>query len=105
MCALNKHLWRLRYALRKHLCSLVELVGDHRVRAISWARNVLLLLIIIIIVAIEIRLLLVGLTIEEWLPLTEPSIVQLFKMLTESEDVLRLLRNNVLALAILRIEN
>lgn len=105
LCALNQHLWRLRYALRKHLSSLVELVGNHRVRTISRARYVLLLLIIIVIVAIEIGLLLVGRTIEECLPMTESLVVQLIKMLAKSKYVLRLLRNNVLALAILRIEN
>lgn len=103
LCALNQHLGRLRYALRKHLSSLIKLISDHRVRAVSWARYVLLLRVVVVM-AVEVRLLLVNRTVEEWLPLTERLVVQVVKVLADSEDVLRLLCYDVLALTVGRVE-
>jgi len=63
LCALNEHLGRLRHALRKHLSSLIELIGDRRVCAVSWARYVLILRVVINL-AVEVRPLLVNRTVE-----------------------------------------
>lgn len=103
--ALDEHLWRFRDALRQHLCSLVQLVGDHRVGAVSRTCNILLSLIIVIIMSIKVWPLLVSRTSEVWLLLAKSLVVQVIELLTDSEDVLRLLSNHVLAFAIGGIEH
>lgn len=99
LCALNKHLGRLRHALRKHLSSLVKLVSDRRVRAVSWARYVLILRVFVNL-TVEVRPLLSNRTVEGLRPLTECLVVQVVELLSKREDVMRLLCYDVLALAV-----
>ena len=55
--------------------------------------------------SIKVRPLLVGRAREVWLLLTDSLVVQVIDLLTNGEEVLRLLRNHVLTFAIGRIKH
>ena len=55
--------------------------------------------------SIKVWPLLIGLTIVEWLLLTQCLVIQVVELLTDGQDVVCLLRNNVLTLAIGVIED